>query len=92
MRKTHCLRLIQIFVLLAPLVGVSAVKAQSPTTPFSFHSGQSLYIVAYCRGRQTVATALDTGNVTSVDYTSLELGAENKIREKLQQWQFFKIE
>jgi len=67
------------------------VNAQSPPASFAFKSGQALYIVAYCRGRETVVTDPETGVVTPIDYTNIELGAESKIRTKLEEWRFFRI-
>jgi hypothetical protein len=69
----------------------TCVNAQSSPASFSFKSGQALYIVAYCRGRETVVTDPETGVVTPIDYTNIELGAESKIRTKLEEWRFFRI-
>jgi hypothetical protein len=91
MRKRIHFPLIPISTLLLLVLTETCVRAQSPPAPFAFRSGQALYIVAYCRGRETVVTDPETGNVTPIDYTKIELGAESKIRTKLEEWRFFRV-
>jgi hypothetical protein len=38
-----------------------------------------------------VVTDPETGTVTPIDYTKIELGAESKIRTKLEEWRFFRV-
>ena len=91
MRKRVYFHFVPISVLLLLVFTETCVSAQSPPAPFTFKSGQALYIVAYCRGRQTVVTDPETGVVTPIDYTNIELGAESKIRTKLEEWRYFRV-
>src|SRR6266436_5643270 len=91
MRKRVYFHFVPISVLLLLVFTETCVSAQSPPAPFTFKSGQALYIVAYCRGRQTVVTDPETGVVTPIDYTNIELGAESKIRTKLEEWRYCRV-
>jgi hypothetical protein len=91
MRKRLRFYLVPISALVLLLFTGTCVNAQSPPAPVAFRSGQALYIVAYCRGRETVVTDPETGTVTPIDYTKIELGAESKIRTKLEEWRFFRV-
>jgi hypothetical protein len=72
------------------LVGTHA-SAQSVSAPFSFHSGQSMYIVAFRRQSARVVVDSATQNVPSPDYIDLELDAERRVRERIEQWKFFRV-
>lgn len=67
------------------------VNAQSASSPFAFHSGQSIYIVAFRRERQSVVIDPLRGSITPPDYVDLELDAEKKVRTRIEQWGFFRV-
>ena len=73
------------------ITGVHSSGQAMTATPFAFRSGQSMYIVAFCRGREATLADSSLGTITPVDYTSLELGAETKVREKIEEWKYFKV-
>ena len=65
--------------------------AQSASSPFSFHAGQSVYIVAFRRTQQPVS--VDSVNVTlnRPDYFDYDLDAERKVRKEIEEWHFFRV-
>ena len=67
------------------------VNGQSASAPFAFHSGQSMYIVAFRRERQSVVIDPLRGSITPPDYVDLELDAEKKVRTRIEQWGFFRV-
>jgi hypothetical protein len=69
----------------------TCVKGQSASAPFAFHSGQSMYIVAFRRERQSVVIDPLRGSITPPDYVDLELDAEKKVRTRIEQWGFFRV-
>jgi hypothetical protein len=72
---------------------------QSPTTsapagPFSFRAGQAVYIVAFRRSQQTLATlpdATQTVVTRPTDYPISDLDAEREVRKELEKWRFFNV-
>ena len=64
-------------------------NAQTDSTPFSFRSGQSLYIVAYRRSFQPVV-GTDTG-VGGTYVNERALDVEQKVRKDFEKWQYFKV-
>ncbi|HEX6183361.1 MAG TPA: hypothetical protein VFZ44_05570 [Pyrinomonadaceae bacterium] len=77
------------FVLL--LTAARAAEAQTAPQPFSFRQGQSMYIVAFTRTLITVgADSEGTGGVYR-DYFDFQLDAEKKVREKVEEWRFFRV-
>jgi len=82
-----CLALALLYINLAG----AGVNGQSASAPFAFHSGQSMYIVAFRRERQPVLVDSVHGSVTPPDYIDLELDAEKKVRTRIEQWRFFRV-
>ena len=65
-------------------------NAQSNPTPFTFRSGQSMYIVAF---RTThLPVLLEQVQVEQQrDYINNDLDAERKVRKRIEEWKFFKV-
>ena len=63
---------------------------QSNTPPFSFHSGQSMYIVAF-RHIQFPIILEDVDVGRQREYINNDLDAERKIRKRIEEWQYFKV-
>lgn len=66
-------------------------NAQSPAVPFTFRAGQSMYIVAFRRERQAVIIDPVKGAMTPPEYPDLELDAEKRVRERIEEWRFFRV-
>src|SRR6267378_6638132 len=73
-----CLALALLYINLAG----TGVNGQSASAPFAFHSGQSMYIVAFRRERQPVLVDPAKGAITPPDYVDLELDAERRVRTR----------
>jgi hypothetical protein len=73
---------------LAPARQVTARPAQSS---FNFRSGQSVYIVAFTRTLITVGADSDGGGGRLSEYFDYQLDAEKKVREKFEEWKFFRV-
>lgn len=71
---------------LAP--GASAPRAQAP---FGFRQGQSVYIVAFTRTLITVGADMNGNGGRLSEYFDYQLDAEKKVREKMEQWSFFRV-
>ena len=66
--------------------------AQTGQQPFNFRSGQSLYIVAFTRTLLPVTSGSEeSATVTYRDYFDFQLDAEKKVREKIEEWRFFRV-
>jgi hypothetical protein len=68
-----------------------SVAAQKTTAPFGFHSGQSMYIVAFHCSRQQVLVDAAQGTMTQAESVNLELGMEREVRKRIEQWGYFKV-
>ncbi len=64
---------------------------QTAAAPFTFHSGQSMYIVAFHCFRQQVLVDAAQGTMTQADSVNLELGMEREVRKRIEQWGYFKV-
>src|ERR1700681_5036908 len=80
-----------VLVLLLIAVSGTCRSGQSASAPFAFRAGQSIYIVAFRRERQSVIADPVRGAVTPPDYIDLELDAEKRIRQRIEEWRFFKV-
>ena len=67
------------------------INGQSVAAPFAFRSGQSMYIVAFRRSQQQVVVDPVLGTLATSDTVCLELGAESKVRAKIEEWRFFRV-
>ena len=63
---------------------------QSNRLPFSFRSGQSMYIVAF-RQFQYPYVLSEVPVDGQREYINNDLDAERKIRKRIEEWQFFKV-
>ncbi len=65
-------------------------NAQTANSRFSFRAGQSMYIVAF---RRLLITTMDStgGNLTHTDHFDNDLDAERKVRQKIEEWRFFRV-
>ncbi|HYY98019.1 MAG TPA: hypothetical protein VE642_05470 [Pyrinomonadaceae bacterium] len=75
-------------LLLTPARQAYARPAQSP---FGFRQGQSVYIVAFTRSLINVGADAEGNGGTYRDYFDYQLDAEKKVREKLEDWKFFRV-
>ena len=78
---------ISLFSVLAP----TPTSGQSTTGSFVFRSGQSMYIVAFRRYHTQVVVDPLKGTVATSENINLELGAESKVRDRIEEWRFFKV-
>jgi len=74
-------------------IGLAATRAngQSGSGPFAFRSGQAMYIVAFRRFPPQLVVDPLRGTVGTADNICLELGAERKVRDKIEEWRFFRV-
>lgn len=79
---------VAVLCLLAAARQTSARPAQSP---FAFRQGQSVYIVAFTRTLITVGADSEGNGGTYRDYFDFQLDAEKKVREKFEDWKFFRV-
>jgi len=66
-------------------------NGQSAAGTFAFRSGQSMYIVAFRRYHTQVIVDPLKGTVATSENINLELGAESKVRDRIEEWRFFKV-
>ena len=72
--------------------GARPCGGQAQTPRFSYRAGQSVYIVAYQRVQQTLATdASSTPTVVGPEFTDYNLDAERKVRKRVEEWRFFRV-
>ncbi|HEV2705190.1 MAG TPA: hypothetical protein VGV59_04655 [Pyrinomonadaceae bacterium] len=68
------------------------VSAQTPSSPFAFRTGQTVYIVAFRKAQPPVAVDSSNGTVVArTDYFDYDLDAERKVRSKIEDWHFFRV-
>ena len=91
MDRKFCFCLTTVLVLTFIMLSGTRSHAQSTAAPFAFHSGQSMYIVAFRRERQPVLVDSVHSNVNPPDYIDLELDAEKKVRTRIEEWRFFRV-
>lgn len=64
--------------------------AQSSSAPFTFRSGQSMYIVAFRRIEfPIILEEVDPGRQRQ--FINDDLDAERKVRKRIEEWNFFKV-
>jgi hypothetical protein len=68
-----------------------AAEAQKAPQSFGFRQGQSVYIVAFTRTVVTVGADPEGNGGTYRDYFDYQLDAETKVREKIEEWKFFRV-
>lgn len=79
---------------LAALCVVASVRpctARPAQAPFNFRSGQTVYIVAFTRSLITVGADSDGNGGRLSEYFDYQLDAEKKVREKFEEWRFFRV-
>ena len=65
-------------------------NGQSNPQPFSFRSGQSMYIVAFCVIHSPIL--LEEVRVGQQgEYINTDLDAERKVRKRIEEWHYFKV-
>ena len=75
---------------LAFVIILAAGSAYSQSRPSSFHSGQSMYIVAF--RTYGYPYVLDDSCVSCQrDTINYDLDAERKIRKRIEEWRYFKV-
>ena len=75
-------------LLLTPARQASARPAQ---TAFDFRQGQSVYIVAFTRTLINAGADAEGNGGTYREYFDYQLDAEKKVREKIEDWKFFRV-
>lgn len=90
-RKLYA-RLTAALALVFLLSAARAAGAQTaPRQTFDFRQGQSVYIVAFTRTLITVGADSEGNGGTYRDYFDYQLDAEQKVREKMEEWKFFRV-
>lgn len=72
------------------IMAANGANAQSNPQPLTFHSGQSMYIVAF----RIIHTPLVLEPVPvdrQQEYINNDLDAERKVRKRIEEWNFFKV-
>jgi len=91
MDRKLCSGLAPVLTLFCISLAASSVNAQAASAPFAFRSGQAMYIVAFRRSQQQVVVDPLRGTVATSDTVCLELGAESKLRNRIEEWRFFRV-
>jgi hypothetical protein len=76
---------------LCVLAAAASAKARPAQSGFTFRQGQSVYIVAYTRTLVTVGADTNGIGGRPAEYFDLQLDAEKKVREKFEEWRFFRV-
>jgi hypothetical protein len=79
-----------LFALLC-LAAARPAQARPAQSPFGFRQGQSVYIVAFTRSLITVGADENGNGGTVREYFNYQLDAEKKVREKMEEWKFFRV-
>ena len=87
--KPHSLALI--LAMLCALACAPNVKARPAQSSFNFRQGQSVYIVAFTRTLIAVGADSEGNGGTVREYFNYQLDAEKKVREKIEEWRFFRV-
>jgi hypothetical protein len=66
-------------------------NGQSNPPPSTFRAGQSMYIVAFRLTPQYPVILDQPPVVDQREYINYDLGAERKVRKRIEEWQFFKV-
>jgi hypothetical protein len=71
------------------ILAAGSGNGQSKPQALTFHSGQSVYIVAF----RTFQFPLlcDQPAVDARDYLNYDLDAERKVRKRIEEWHYFKV-
>jgi hypothetical protein len=77
--------------MLCVLVPARQTQARPAQSSFNFRSGQSVYIVAFTRSLITVGSDSDGNGGHLSEYFDYQLDAEKKVREKFEEWRFFRV-
>ena len=77
--------------LLLLLAAAPAALAQTATQPFNFRQGQSMYIVAFTRTLVTAGADSEGNGGSYKDFFDFQLDAEEKVREEVEKWRFFRV-
>ena len=85
------LSLTAVLAALCVLAHARPVTARPAQAAFNFHSGQSVYIVAFTRSLITVGADAEGNGGRLSEYFDYQLDAEKKVREKFEEWRFFRV-
>lgn len=91
MNKNRYSFFLPVLVLIFTTLAFQNSKGQTSSTPFTFRSGQSMYIVAYRMFQTPVWDETSTRIISYRDYFDSDLGAERKVREDVEKWRFFNV-
>ncbi len=85
-------RLAAALAIVCLLAAAPAAEAQTaPQQSFGFRQGQSMYIVAFTRTLITVGADSEGNGGTYRDYFDYQLDVEKKVREKVEDWKYFRV-
>jgi len=76
---------------LATLCVLAPARQVAAQSPFNFRTGQTVYIVAFTRSLITVGADSEGNGGRLSEYFDYQLDAEKKVREKFEEWKFFRI-
>ena len=72
------------------ILAAAAGNAQSNRQPFTFRSGQSMYIVAFRQIHYPIV--LEDPQINGQrEYINNDLDAERKVRKRIEEWRYFKV-
>jgi hypothetical protein len=78
------------FLSLLAAAGAAHAQTAAPQT-FGFRQGQSVYIVAFTRTLINVGADPEGNGGTYRDYFDYQLDVEKKVREKVEEWRYFRV-
>lgn len=85
------LSLAAVLAALCVLAAARPGTARPAQSPFNFRPGQTVYIVAFTRSLITVGADSDGNGGRLSEYFDYQLDAEKKVREKFEEWRFFRV-
>jgi hypothetical protein len=85
------LTLATLFAALCVLAHAPGALAHPAQSTFNFRQGQTIYIVAFTRSLITVGADSEGNGGHLSEYFDYQLDAERKVREKLEEWKFFRV-
>jgi len=91
MQRKFYARLAAALALVSLLSAALPAGAQTSPQTFGFRQGQSMYIVAFTRTLITVGADSEGNGGTYRDYFDYQLDAEKKVREKVEEWRYFRV-
>jgi hypothetical protein len=89
--KAKPLSIAAVLATLCVVASARQVPARPAQSSFNFRSGQSVYIVAFTRSLINVGADSEGNGGRLSEYFDYQLDAEKKVREKFEEWKFFRV-